>query len=271
MTSRFLRPALPALEALFLEIRAETDTALGPNAPARYGAAYPVGYCREIALDVLGRLRARIVSPRHPGERAIKAFLDHGGTGRRVWGALRGQYFQNAFQFGGLYIDVSNDTVNIHKPKVEIMPMAESGFERIRDAAHFADIAGKYWGMRIFGNFGVPSLAPILPMVGVYPSGVVQLQSNAQWMTDLFRGADFALSEAWIAQAEPPPASILEALRAGCPDDLLAANPVVGRQASLEACRSSRAARRAGDQDWFRARMAQFDRIRCLSSLGEAA
>ena len=45
------------------------------------------------------------------GRRALRAFLRAGGTLRRVWGDLRGQFFQNAFQLGTLYLDVANDSV----------------------------------------------------------------------------------------------------------------------------------------------------------------
>ena len=59
-----------------------------------------------------------------PVERAIREFIGKGGAFRSVWGVLREQYFQNAIQLGGLYVDVSNDTVVVTKPKVEILPIA---------------------------------------------------------------------------------------------------------------------------------------------------
>lgn len=260
LTARFLRPVLPALEALLLEIRAETDLALGRDA-ARYGKPYPIGYCAEITHDVLARLGARLRQPRHAGERALKAFIHAGGDGRRVWGVLRGQYFQNALQIGGLYIDVANDTVDVRKPKIEILPMQESGFEAIRDAAHFAAIAEAYWGLRIVANHAVPSLAPLLPMIGVPAAGPAHLQSNTQYMVELFRQDGFARSQTWLAEGPAPSAEVIEAVRALCPASLLAAAGAPGQAAAIEACRSARAAGRASDPVWRDALVADFPAV----------
>ena len=49
---------------------------------------------------------------------ALVAFMSHGGTMRKVWGDLRGEYFQNAFIVGSLYVDVANYTVVPTKPAI---------------------------------------------------------------------------------------------------------------------------------------------------------
>lgn len=250
LTARFLRPAAPVLEDLFLDLRAETDQALGRHAPTRYGKPYPYGYCREITCDVVARLNARIVRPRHPGERAIKVYLNCGGSGRRVWGALRDRFFQNALQLGGLYIDVSNDTVDIKKPKVEILPMDQSGFELVQDAAHFARIGELYWGARFYANHALPSLAPIFPIIGVNPDGAVRLHSEGKHMVGLFCESHFGLSERWLNDGPPPPPAVTEAIRALCPADLLAINPVASRKAALTTCQQGRQAGLATDAAW---------------------
>jgi hypothetical protein len=257
LTARFLNPVTPMLENLFLALRAETDMALGRNAPARYGKPYPYGYCREITCDVLARLNARMERPRHPGERAIKVYLKQGGTGRRVWGALRDRFFQNALQMGGLYIDVSNDTVDVTKPKVEILPMDSSGFERVRDAEHFATIGERYWGVKFYANHAVPSLAPLFPMLGVDTQGRVRLHSEGKHMVDLFCGSDFALSERWLSDGPPPPSAVTEALLRLCPEALSATNPATGKQAALRACLDARAQGLAADPDWRAARTSE--------------
>lgn len=254
LTARFLSPVGPWLEDLFLALRAETDQALGRNAPALYGKPYPYGYCLEITKDVQARLSARLKQPRHPGERAIKAYLNCGGAGRRVWGALRERFFQNAFHIGGLYIDVSNDTVDVNKPKVEILPMAQSGLEAIRDAAHFARIAEPYWGVTFYANLALPSLAPLFPMVGVDGRGKVRLHSDIRYMVNLFRSSRFTLSERWLEQGAAPPAAVVDALRSRCPPDLLAANPGASLDAALQSCRSARAEGLALDDAWLAAR-----------------
>jgi hypothetical protein len=262
LTARFLQPATPALEDLFLKLRAETDLALGPNAPARYGKPYPYGYCREITCDVLGRLNARIARPRHPGERAIKVYLNCGGKGRRVWGALRERFFQNALQMGGLYIDVSNDTVDVTKPKVEILPMGSSGFESVRDAAHFATIGERYWGVKFYANHALPFLAPLFPMLGVDARGRPRLYSEGKHMVDLFGDSGFGLSERWLEDAPAPPEGMVDVLRACCSDALLATNPVATRQAALQACKDAREQGRATDPDWKTAKISEFQSLR---------
>ena len=265
LTARFLNPVTPMLEDLFLVLRAETDMALGRNAPARYGKPYPYGYCREITCDVLARLKARMERPRHPGERAIKVYLKCGGTGRRVWGALRERFFQNALQMGGLYIDVSNDTVDVNKPKVEILPMDRSGFEKIRDAAHFARIGERYWGGRFYANHALPSLAPLFPMIGVDFSGKARLHSPGKHMVDLFSGGDFVLSERWLEEGPAPSPAVVEEIRASCPVDLLQTNPVTSQAAALRACHLARTERRASDPDWRAARIDDLLRLSKVS------
>ena len=75
---------------MFLALRADTDRTLGLGVPAKYGKPYPYGYCREITLDVLARLRKHLQQhPDQPGIRAMHAFLAAGGEGRCVWGVLR--------------------------------------------------------------------------------------------------------------------------------------------------------------------------------------
>lgn len=254
LTARFLKPVAPMLEDLFLALRAETDLALGPDAPPVYGKPYPYGYCLEITKDVQARLNARLRQPRHPAERAIKAYLNSGGAARRVWGVLRDRFFQNAFQIGGLYIDVSNDTVDVSKPKVEILPMDQSGLEPIRDAAHFARIAERYWGVTFFANHALPTLAPLFPMIGVDARGKARLYSDIRYMVDLFRSSQFVQAECWLEDGPAPSMALIRAIRARCPADLLAANPVATQEAALQACRSARAEGRASDDDWLEAR-----------------
>jgi len=258
LTARFLTPATPLLEDLFLGLRAETDQALGKGAPALYGKPYPYGYCLEITRDVQARLRIRLERPTHPGERALKAYLKSGGDARRVWGSLRGQFFQNALQVGGLYIDVSNDTVDVKKPKVEILPVAQSGFATIRDAAHFASIAEPYWNETIYANVALPSLAPLFPMIGVNAKGEVRIHSQGNYMVDLFRGSRFTLSERWLEEAPVPPAHAVDTIRHLAPSALLAVNPEASREAALLACAAARAQRRASDDAW------RSDRVREL-------
>ena len=271
LTARFLLPAVEALTELFLALRAETDRELGPGMGSKYGKPYPLSCCQEITLDVLGRLGAGLAKSDHRGARALNAFMAAGGVGRCVWGVLRGRYFQTALQFGGLYVDVANDTVTVTKPKVEILPLEEAGLEAVRGAEHFAEIADAYWGVRIFANHALPSLAPLLPMIGVAPGRPPDLQSATGYMTELFRRDGFVRSEAWLAHGPVPPAEVVEALRARCPEELLAANPCASAEAAVNVCRSARAAGLATSPEWYATCLRDFRRVHLVTPDAPAA
>jgi len=252
LTLRELMPAQADLMALFLELRAETDHEFLSAATTTYGKPYPYGFCREIAFNVLNRLRRRLtLSGGCPGLRALQAFQSAGGEIRCVWGVLRGTYFQTALQCGALYVDVANDTVVTTKPKVEILPMAESGLEAVRDAWHFATIAEAYWGMQIYANHAFPTWAPLIPMIGVDRDNAVSLQSASVYMASLFQRDDFRHAEAWLAAAPPPPPWVIAALRSYASPTLLAANPETGAEAALTACRSARERGLATSKAWL--------------------
>jgi hypothetical protein len=250
LTACFLLPAVDALTELFQALRAETDRELGPSLGSKYGKPYPLSCCRQITQDVLSRLGTALAKPDHRGARALHAFLAAGGSGRCVWGALRGQYFQTALQFGGLYVDVANDTVTVTKPKVEILPMEKAGLEAVRRAEHFAEIATKYWGIQVFANHALPTLAPLLPMIGVVPGQPPVLHSATDYMIELFCQDNFVRSEMWLSQGPMPPAEVVEELRKRCPDDVLTANPCANAEAAIAACRSARVQKLATNAEW---------------------
>lgn len=261
LTQRFLIPALPALEATFLALRAETDSALAAEAGERYGKPYPYGMCLEITVDVLSRLNARPAQSRSAGERALKAFFANGGQARMVWGVLRDRYFQNALQLGSLYVDVSNDTVDVRKAKVEILPMRESGLVLVRDAAHFVRIGATYWNMTFYANTALPSLAPAFPFIVVDRQGRLQMQTKSRYMMRLFGADGFVAAEQWLREGPPAPQRVVRALRAACPPDLLASNPGVGAGEGVRACERLRAAGAVADDAWIADMHAMFDRV----------
>lgn len=255
---RFLTPALGAIEDALLKMRAEVDLSLASAGPV-YGKPYPYGFCLEITEAVMVHIRALLTRPsRSPGERALSAFLKHRGQISIIWGVLRGRYFQNAFRIGGLYVDVSNDTVDVRKPKVEILPLDQSGFETIRDGAHYAEIAARYWGQSCFANTALPSLAPLYPIIAIDQTGQIQLQSDVGYMLRMFRANGFERSEAWLRAAPPPPRGALLGLRQVAPPDLLAQNPISGLDASLAACARLRTLTQPHDLAWIESMRAQF-------------
>lgn len=265
-TARFLLPRLGILESFFLEVRAEVDADLAGHLVSPSGKSYPLGCCREITLCALEKLRTRIAAPRCEASRALADFIRDGGTLRCIWGILRDRYFQTALQLGGLYVDVANDTVTVTKPKVEILPMEESGMAAVRDAAHFARIAESYWGLRIYANTALPSLAPLLPMIGAAPGKSPGLLSATLYMVELFCRDRFQAAEAWLASAPEPPPEIVADLRRRHGQE--PGDTAGGRQAAVEACRSYRASDRAFDTAWINGFL---DRLSGKTSTEDAA
>lgn len=246
LTERYLLPHLPALEVFFLHVRHSVDDSLRTAQPVKLGKPYPLGQCLEISLAVEKTLKtldpAALPDNAVAGYRALAAFFNAGGTMRRVWGDLRGKFFQNAFAVGTLYVDVSNDTVTPTKPKVEILPFEESGMSPIQDYAHFAQIAGVYWQSRCIPNHVLPDLAPYCPLFTISPQGVVQLQSPANYLVSLNLTQQFQPAQAYLDQ--PPMAQDIHAFVASMIGTLglaaAAPDPDAGRLAALARCRRYR-------------------------------
>jgi hypothetical protein len=261
LTKRFLTPVIKALEVMFLALRAETDIALSATAVPYNGKPYPYGQCLEITQDVMNRVLTQVARLSSPGARALRAFLTHGGEGRIVWGVLRDRYFQNAIQLGSLYVDVANDTVDINKPKVEILPMRESGLVSVRDAAHYARIGEAYWGVSIYANTALPSLAPAFPMILVDRHGAIQLQCRSHDMVRLFAAEGFRRVAQWLADGPPPPLEVVRGLRAATPSDILRAAPRTGVAVAIEGCRRLSLDGTVINDAWIAGMIALFDRI----------
>lgn len=175
LTERHIVPALPALEAEFLAIREEIDREVRRQLEANPKSAikgdpsrYPKGYCLPITIRSFERFVARgLGTARSEAFDAVWRFHEAGGLVGRVWGVLREQYFQNAMQFGSLYFDVANDTVDVRKPKIEHMPLAISGFRNVESIADFAAIAERYWKCTLYPNLYFPRMMPVAPLVRI--------------------------------------------------------------------------------------------------------
>jgi hypothetical protein len=261
LTEQHLLPVQAALADYLTALRDELDPVLAMRYPPQLGKAYPLGRCQEITTDVLEVLQTRLPARRHPVECAVMDFVQAGGWVRPVWGALREQYFQNAVQFGALYVDVSNDTVVVTKPKVEILPLVDSGLVPVCDAAHFALIAGRYWRAQVYANLVVPSLAPALPFITLQPGDGPALQAASDYMIGLFMRDGFVQAEHWLAEAPAPPPEVAQALTRRLPPDLRLAAGQGPRQAALAACRDARAAGHAHSRAWRDARVRDYLRI----------
>lgn len=242
LTERHLIPALQQIEHCFLEVRRQLDVELAALRPMKLGKPYPLGQCLEIALAFETRIQeidvSQLSEPSAVGYRAFKAFLKAGGSFRQVWGDLRGQYFQNAFQLGSLYVDVSNDTVVPTKPKVEILPFEAANFKAVRCYEQFASIAQSYWGVDIYPNHLLPDIAPHCPVMAVYRSGRAFICEASHYMLEMTRSGAFGPSETFLAE-QPMPQELFDEARRALLDKgyNLPADPESGRKLALANCR----------------------------------
>ncbi|WP_367154610.1 hypothetical protein [Methylomonas sp. HYX-M1] len=262
LTETHLTGRINELTGYFLALRADVDRKLAAKLPPATGKPYPYGRCEEITREAFALLTQRLPQAQTATDLALRDFAANGGIVRTVWGVLREQYFQNALQFGSLYVDVANDTVDLAKPKVEILPMADSGLLDVRDLAHFRQTAQSYWGAALYANHLLPSLAPLLPIVSVSPGRLKPgLQSACDYMIALMCRDEFRQAEAWLESGPPPPADIARAVLSKAPADLQAwtADP---RQEAITACRRARNAGCHTDSQWRDARVLDYLRAR---------
>ena len=261
LTEQFLAPCVADLESLFRELRAGVDPALRAARDGVPGKPYPLGLCWEISeavREALDRVQAADLSAAAAkGLAALLAFRAAGGVVRRAWGDLRGLYFQNALLVGGLYVDVSNDTVFVEKPPVEILPFAAAGFSPIVDYAHFTRIAESYWGYRFLPNHLLPDLAPYMPLIQITPAGRIRVGPANSYMLALTLTGGFAAS-AQVLAAPPVPPMAFTTFGAALAGDsfVLPADAEAGRAAALAACRAYRAEGRAECADAYNQAMA---------------
>lgn len=208
LTVEYLLPNLSEIEAFLLELRRRVDRELIESSPYKYGKPYPLSQCLEISKAVKAQLETveanQLSGPVLKGSVALRGFLGAGGEMRRVWGDLRGSYFQNAFQVGTLYIDVANDTVVPTKPKVEILPFEQSGLNAIKDYSHFARIAESYWDVNAWPNHVVPELAPLFPLLIETQGGGFELRDMGGYMMGLNLNRVFGPAEAYLSRGVLP-------------------------------------------------------------------
>jgi hypothetical protein len=249
LTERFLQPELAKLEALFLALRTQLDLALAAAQPLKNDKPYPLGQCLEISLAAMQELKRQPITAfsadAAAGYRALHAFLSAGGQMRQVWGDLRGEYFQNAFVVGTLYLDVANDTVVPSKPKVEILPLENAHFVPITDYLHFARIATRYWKAHVFPNHVLPELAPHFPLISVTPNGQIRLQSSTDYFLSLTRLSGFQPSEDTLADL-PFDNTLFDLFARCCAGSgfTVADNAAAGQELAIQHCRHYRSMER---------------------------
>ncbi len=245
LTERHLVPAIPALLTLMQGIRSSLDPMLRAVQPTKWGKPYPLGQCLEISLAAKRCLRelnpATLTGEAAKGHAALAAFLAAGGHMHQVWGDLRGEYFQNAFLAGTLYIDVSNDTVVSTKPPVELLPFAQARLTPVADFVHYTRLANRYWQAQVVPNHLLPELAPFYPLFVRIPGVGWLLESDSGYMVALTHSQGFAPSRAVLA-VQSLDAGVFTTLKQALgPDNrwALAAHPDDGRERALQACDSA--------------------------------
>ena len=208
LTEKYRQPKLPEIEAFLLEMRQLVDADLSKRSPQKYGKPYPVSQCLEISKamkTLVETVDANLLSgPVLAGCLALRRFLAAGGEMRRVWGDLRGSYFQNAFQIGTLYVDVADGTVVPTKPNVEILPFEQSGLSAIKDYGHFARITESYLSVKAWPNHVFPEFAPFFPLLLELQGGGFELRDGGGYMMGLNLGQAFKPAEAYLTKMALP-------------------------------------------------------------------
>ncbi|MBR7889688.1 hypothetical protein J9B83_12120 [Marinomonas sp. A79] len=189
-------------------LRLQADIDLLPKYPYFGTKPYPLGRCKEIRDAVFGLLQIQLKKPDSEGLMLLHDALIKGASLTKAWGSLRDLYFQNALILGNWYLDVSNDTVNPNKPRVEVLPVEQSGFNSIRDFEHFAYIAKSYWGVTIYRNTVCPALAPFLPFLYVKKDGTSWMGEASDDMLAVAMNSEFTASERILTSLPTPPKQI---------------------------------------------------------------
>lgn len=209
LTASLLRPAMPWIIDLLGRLRRETDAWVAAASSRPEG--YPVGFCAVIRDRVCaGLLR----------EPAIRDLVARGLGLRPVFVILKDRYFQNAIQFGNLYIDVANDSVDPTKPWLEWKAVRDVPYENVGDLTTLARIAASYHRCSVYPNTFFPLVAPMVPFLAVFEDGRLGLLhfQDGGFLKDLAAG--FPHLRAWLAgpahDLPPLPDAHARSLAAAC-------------------------------------------------------
>lgn len=190
-------------------LRLLADLELVPRYPHFGDKTYPLGRCKEIRDAVFALLQERLPQTVDPGLVLIRDVLSKGAELKKVWGSLRDEYFQNAMVLGDCYLDVSNDTVNPNKPRVEVLCLADSQFSSIASFEQFAKIARSYWNVEVYRNDICPALAPFLPLIYVNEKGVSWIGEANDDMLSMVMKSQFFSAQSILSSLSTPPEALM--------------------------------------------------------------
>ncbi|MBU1620476.1 MAG: hypothetical protein KJ556_06570 [Gammaproteobacteria bacterium] len=194
-----------AVVADLARLRLQVDLELVPRYPYLGTKIYPLGRCKEIRDAVFMQLQQQLPQATEPGLLLIRDQLAKGKSLKKIWGALRGVYFQNAMSVGDWYLDVSNDTVNPNKPRIEVLPLASSGFAEVTSFEQFISVARTYWEVEVYRNDICPALAPYMPLLYVSKDGTCWLGEATDNMLAVATTSQFSASERILLTLPAPP------------------------------------------------------------------
>lgn len=194
-----------AIVAELARLRLLVDLELAPRYPYLGTKIYPIGRCKEIRDAVFVKLQQQLSDATEPGLLLLRDQLAKGESLKKIWGALRGVYFQNAMSIGEWYLDVSNDTVNPNKPRIEVLPLATSGFSEVTSFEQFTSVARLYWEVEVYRNDVCPALAPYMPLLYIAKSGTCWLGEATDNMLAIATKSQFLASEGILSTLPAPP------------------------------------------------------------------
>ncbi|MEZ7204684.1 hypothetical protein [Pseudoalteromonas sp. DY56-GL79] len=189
-------------------LRLKADLTLAPKYSYFSDKPYPLGRCLEIRDEMFKLVTTELKQNSERLSVLRNYMLKENAELKKVWGSLRDEYFQNAMLVGDWYIDTANDTVNANKPRVEIKPIAQSGFSAITNFEQFVKIARAYWQVEVFKNTAFPAIAPYLPLICVNATGATWLAAANDDMIKVATNSEFKLSEQILCQL-PEPNSVI--------------------------------------------------------------
>ena len=191
-----------------VHLRQIADIELLPKHPHFEGKLYPIGRCKEIRDKVFSLLKECLPNTKLAGLLLIKKQLEKGIPLSKQWGSLRDEYFQNAMILGELYIDVSNDTVNPNKPRVEILPLKDANFGPLSSFEQFIKVASSYWDVKFYKNTIFPALAPFLPLIYIDRKGRSKLGYAGLELLQLAIQSEFTASKSVLSTLPEPAESV---------------------------------------------------------------
>jgi len=187
LTTSLLRPSLPEIVDTLGRLRLRTDAWIAQSAAP---PSYPIGFCAVIRDRVFDGLL---------GDPRVQSLIAAGLVLKKVFVILKDRYFQNAMQFGNLYIDVANDTVDPAKPWLEWMDVREVPYENVGELHSLIRVAESYHRCRAFPNVSFPLLAPVVPLLSIAEDGRLGLLhfQDGGFLKDLAHGLPHLRS--WLA------------------------------------------------------------------------